>query len=266
MFTHHCHSGTTSKQWFRISIHVTDQRMVTQSFKYGVKTSLILVTISDATLVPEVQRPTSYPAHSCGADQPSLKSLARLSHSPSHWTDSRTRHRTLNSGTTTIQKSKSYFQILDQLPVVLKSSWKVTTSSHLTIKKTSITPTTLSVHSESLERNQPRSCLQLRPDAWVHQIGVIHHSLRWKYHLLLTIRIFPKVSNSSSSTHQAFLRWLHWEDQRPVELLSTSSEPSLTMLVIQFVSLAATPSMPSSSDHLTSSAFLRHSQELRRRP
>lgn len=69
---------------FQTFIHVTDLKMVTQSFKYGELTSLILVTISDATLVPGVQRPTSYPAHSCGADQPSLKSSARLSHSPSH--------------------------------------------------------------------------------------------------------------------------------------------------------------------------------------
>lgn len=58
MFTRRYHTDTMSQPLCPIFIHVTDQRMVIQSYKFGVPISLILVTISDATLVPEVPKPT----------------------------------------------------------------------------------------------------------------------------------------------------------------------------------------------------------------
>lgn len=117
-FTRRFPSGTMSRQGCTLSTHATDQRMVVLSFKYGVTTSLILVTISDATLVPGVRRLIWCLAHSCGADRPSQTLLIRLSHSRSPLTDSKTRRMTLNTGTITIQMLKRWSQTLVQLKVV----------------------------------------------------------------------------------------------------------------------------------------------------
>ena len=58
MCTRRYHTDTMSQPLFLIFIHVTDQRMVIQWYRFGVPISLILVTISDATLVPEVPKHT----------------------------------------------------------------------------------------------------------------------------------------------------------------------------------------------------------------
>jgi uncharacterized membrane protein len=81
MFTHRYHIDTMNQLRYQIFIHVTDQKMVTQSFRFGVPISLISVMISDATLVPEVLKPTLYQLLSCGADQHSQMWSTKQSHS-----------------------------------------------------------------------------------------------------------------------------------------------------------------------------------------
>ena len=73
MFILHYHIDTTTHQLSLTFIHVMDQRTVTLSFKFGVRTSWILVTISDATSVLEQLRLTLFLQHSFGADQPFQK-------------------------------------------------------------------------------------------------------------------------------------------------------------------------------------------------
>lgn len=80
-YTLRFHIGTTIKFSFRTSIHVTDQRMVTQLSRSGVTTSWISVTISDATSVPDQREPTTSVTLSCGAEQLSQTSSVKLSHS-----------------------------------------------------------------------------------------------------------------------------------------------------------------------------------------
>jgi hypothetical protein len=84
MCTHLYHIGTTIKFSFPIFIHDTDLRTVTQSSKYGVTTSWILVMISDATSVPDPRKQTSCILLTYGADQLTLTSSVKLSHFQFH--------------------------------------------------------------------------------------------------------------------------------------------------------------------------------------
>jgi len=113
MFTHHCHTDTMNLPLFLTFIHVTDQKMVTQLFKSGVRTFWISETISDVTSVPGVPRLTLYLHHSFGADRPSQKSSVKLSHSRYRLIDSRIHLKMLNTGITTNRRSQKFYQILD---------------------------------------------------------------------------------------------------------------------------------------------------------
>ena len=80
IYTPRFHIDTTSKLLLRLSTHVMDQRMVTPLFRSGVRTSQILVTISDATSVPGVLRLSITMMASFGATQLYQMSSEKLSH------------------------------------------------------------------------------------------------------------------------------------------------------------------------------------------
>jgi len=74
------------------------------------------------------------------------------------------------------------------------------------------------------------------------------------------------ATNSSSLIRQVFLRCLHWEAQRLVARSSTFMVRSSITIETQCVSSEVTQSMPNSSVHLISVAFLQHSHAHKRRP
>jgi hypothetical protein len=105
------HSDTITNPKYIEFIHVTDLKMVIQSSRSGVKDSLILVMISDATSVPGVQRLTLSPVDSFGADQHVLMSSQKRNHFRFRLTDNRTLSKMSSIGITTIQTCRNLFQI-----------------------------------------------------------------------------------------------------------------------------------------------------------
>lgn len=107
-----------------------------------------------------------------------------------------------------------------------------------------------------------------RPDAWVHQITLIHHWLVYSFSWRSTIRMSRMDSNSFSSIHLVCRRSPLCVVRSPVAPKSMCMEQSSITPVIQFASLVVllfrqsslVPRIFNAFLHLTRSPVRRHSR------